>query len=137
MKIIRSFRNLFQHPTRGQGLVETAIVAPILIFMMIGVFEVGWALRGYLVLANVNREATRFGVRPGYMRYDNWPPPPGLTPDEIEKWKGENLGYDKVVAHMFTSLSNQLNTTDVLSPGVVMSHFVIKSKLPCEDIQNN
>ncbi len=39
----------------GQSLVEIAITAPLLIFLLLGVFEVGWALRGYLVLVNVNR----------------------------------------------------------------------------------
>lgn len=52
---------------RGQGLVETAVVTPILILLLIGVFEVGWALRTYMVLANANREAARFAVRPGYL----------------------------------------------------------------------
>lgn len=55
----------------GQSLVETALIAPILIFLLIGVFEVGWVLRTYLVLANANREAARFAVRPNYVDYDN------------------------------------------------------------------
>jgi len=55
----------------GQSLVEAAIIFPLLIFMMIGVFEVGWALRGYLVLININREAARFAVRPYYLNFDN------------------------------------------------------------------
>ena len=54
----------------GQALLETALIAPLLIFMLIGVFEVGWALRGYLLLANANREAARFAVRPHYVEYD-------------------------------------------------------------------
>ena len=54
---------------KGQSLVEVSVVAPLLIFMLIGVFEVGSALRGYLVLANANREITRFSVRPGYLDF--------------------------------------------------------------------
>lgn len=54
----------------GQALVEMAIIAPLLIFMVIGIFEVAWALRGYLVLINANREAARFAVRPGYLNFE-------------------------------------------------------------------
>ena len=37
---------------RGQSLVEMAIIAPLLLLMFIGVLEVGWAIRGYVVLLN-------------------------------------------------------------------------------------
>ncbi|MBN1218571.1 MAG: pilus assembly protein, partial [Anaerolineae bacterium] len=40
---------------RGQSLVEMAIVTPLLIFLLLGVFEVGNAVRNYMVLVNVNR----------------------------------------------------------------------------------
>ncbi len=74
---------------KGQALVETALIAPLLIFMLIGVFEVGWALRSYLVLTNASREATRFAIRPNYLTYDE-------------------TGYQKVVSHTFITLSGQL-----------------------------
>ncbi|MCB9106914.1 MAG: pilus assembly protein [Anaerolineales bacterium] len=64
-----SLRKLLQVGDKGQSLVEMAIIIPLLIFMMIGVFEVGWAIRSYLVLVNINREITRFAVRPGYMDF--------------------------------------------------------------------
>lgn len=74
---------------KGQALTETAIIAPLLIFMLIGVFEVGYALRSYLVLTNASREAARFAVRPNYLTYDE-------------------VGYQKVVSHTFVTLSSQL-----------------------------
>lgn len=52
---------------KGQALVESAIIFPILILFLLGVFEVGWALRTYMVLANGNREAARYAARPGYL----------------------------------------------------------------------
>lgn len=59
---------------KGQALVETALIVPILILMLLGVMEVGWALRNYLLLANANREAARFAARPGYLDMNNpWP----------------------------------------------------------------
>jgi len=63
-------RKRLSRTEKAQSLVEMAIITPLLIFLMIGVFEVGWALRGYLVLINANREAARFSVRPGYLKFD-------------------------------------------------------------------
>src|SRR6185295_15732390 len=116
---------------KGQSLVETAIVASILIFMLIGVFEVGWALRGYLVMVNVSRETTRFSVRAGYLNY-SLRPPAGMTIAQQQDWAGANVGYNNVVNQMFNSLSSQLNKTTTLSPALVISHLVIDTKYPCD-----
>src|SRR3990172_5358223 len=40
-----------------------AVIAPLLIFIFIGLTEVGWAMRGYLILLQGTREAARFAVR--------------------------------------------------------------------------
>lgn len=58
---------------KGQALVEMAIITPFLIFILIGVFEVGWALRGYLILINANREVARYAVRPEYLNFETTP----------------------------------------------------------------
>jgi hypothetical protein len=58
-----------QTSQRGQSLVETALITPLLLLMFLGVIEVGWALRGYLVLLNANREATRFAARGAYLDF--------------------------------------------------------------------
>ncbi|MBE7468978.1 MAG: hypothetical protein DPW09_03260 [Anaerolineae bacterium] len=137
MKKITSLRKLSQCLAPGQSLVETAIVAPILIFMMIGVFEVGWALRGYLVLTNVSRETTRFAVRPGYLNYTNRPPTTTTTVEQQQQWVYNNVGYKDVVGQMFNSMANQLNTTGTLSPALIISHLVIDTGYPCKDIQTN
>ncbi len=89
-KIIYSSRS-----DAGQSLVEFAIILPVLILMLLGVFEVGWALRGYLTLANVNREATRFAARGIYLDFDQTDP--------------SLVGYEKVVTHTIDSLSEQLS----------------------------
>ena len=62
-KFSRKMSSVKLSKQRGQSLVEMAIATPLLIIMLIGVFEVGWAIRGYLVLSNVNREAVRFAVK--------------------------------------------------------------------------
>lgn len=81
---------------RGQSLVETAVALPVFMLLLLGVFEVGWALRAYLVLANVNREATRFAARGVYL-------------DLKQKGDPTLVGYDKVVSHTYDALSAQLN----------------------------
>jgi hypothetical protein len=80
---------------KGQGLVETALVLPIILLLLLGVFEVGWALRGYIVLANVNREAARFASR-------------GIYLDVSEKDDPNAVGYEKVITHTIDSLADQL-----------------------------
>jgi hypothetical protein len=48
---------------RGQGLVEFAIMLPILLLLLIGVVEMGYLLRNYLVVVNADREACRYAAR--------------------------------------------------------------------------
>jgi len=117
---------------RGQGLVEMAIITPILIFMLIGLFEVGWALRSYLVLVNTNREITRFAIRPGYLDFS----PGNEDPDAI--------GYDDVFAHVFTVLGADsgapIGTTGELplnfdtNSTLIVSHLIADTGKPCVDI---
>ncbi|MBN1218576.1 MAG: pilus assembly protein [Anaerolineae bacterium] len=123
-------KNLSAASTRkGQSLVEMAITAPILIFMLIGVLEVGWVLRGYLVLVNVNREITRYAVRPGYMDFST-------KADVI-------TSYLRVQERALETLGGQLNM-EVDASGtltgnttLIISHVVVDTGLPCEDIQTN
>jgi Flp pilus assembly protein TadG len=106
---------------KGQSLVELAIIAPILLFMLIGVFEVGWALRGYLVLVNVNREITRFAIRPGYLDF--------TTQDTVI------TSYQRIREWVDTSLAGQLDLDFDDNTGnatLIVSHIVIDMGLPCD-----
>jgi hypothetical protein len=100
-----------------------AIAVPLLIFLMIGVFEVGWALRGYLVLVNVNREATRYSVRPGYLDFG--------TEAKLKE------SYQSVYSYTNQALSQQLpldfNTTDG-NATLIVSHVVVNTGIPCENM---
>lgn len=51
---------------RGQGLVELAIILPILLLLLIGLAEIGYLLRDYLVVVNADREACRYAARGRY-----------------------------------------------------------------------
>lgn len=115
----------------GQSLVEMAITAPILIFLLIGVFEVGWALRGYLILTNVNREITRFAIRPGYLNYS--------VKDNNAATAAQTVGYDKVLSYTYTTLAEQLplEFSTGQTSTLIISHFVADTGLPCVDADSN
>lgn len=50
---------------KGQSLVEMALITPLLLVMLLGLFEAGYQIRTYLVLVNANREAARFLSKEG------------------------------------------------------------------------
>lgn len=114
-----------QQNKKGQSLVEIAIAMPILMFLLIGVFEVGSALRSYLVLVNVNREITRFAIRPGYLDFS--------TENSIL------ASYQSVLDWAHTSNTTQLDldfddTTG--SSTLIVSHIVADTGMPCENIND-
>ena len=53
--------------SRGQSLVEFALVAPILILLFMGMFDFGWILHQQIQMDN----ATRLGARRGAVGEDN------------------------------------------------------------------
>lgn len=55
---------------RGAELIEFAIVAPLLMFLMAGIFDFGMMFRSYEVVTNAAREGARVGVLDGYADVD-------------------------------------------------------------------
>lgn len=51
---------------RGSELIEFAIVAPVLILLLAGIFDFGMMFRTYEAVTNAAREGARVGVLPGY-----------------------------------------------------------------------
>lgn len=47
------------HGERGATLVESAIITPVLLLLVFGIFEFGFAFRDYLAVANSTRDAAR------------------------------------------------------------------------------
>lgn len=64
---------------KGQSLVELALTLPILLILLLGLVELGFALRAYLVLVNVSRETARYASRGAYQ------------PDEIFRIAGSSF----------------------------------------------
>ncbi|MFC1974780.1 Ig-like domain-containing protein [Chloroflexota bacterium] len=119
MQRIQKVKTAKTQGEKGQSLVEMAIILPLLLLLFVGVFEVGWAVRGYLVLANVNRETVRYGIKNGVLDYSIKDP--------------ATVGYDKVLSHTMDSLASQLPLEFAANPNttVIMSHFVIDTAFPC------
>lgn len=53
-------------PERAQAIVEFAIVLPILMMLLVGIFEVGRMIYTYAAVNNASREAARFASALGY-----------------------------------------------------------------------
>lgn len=105
---------------RGQSLVEMALITPLLLLMFLGVLEVGWALRGYLVLVNADREAARFAARGTYLDFSQ--------PDI------EDVGYQLIVTHTIDSLAGQLPLDfigDDPNATIIITHLEIDTGYPC------
>lgn len=101
----------FWGQSEGQALVEMAVITPILIFMLIGVFEVGWILRDYLILVATSREAARFAARPYVL--------------DIES---QDIGFETVYTHAINSISNQIPYTRAV---LIVSVVSIDAGNPC------
>jgi len=125
--IKKLFQFLF-NKERGQSLVEIAVLTPILIVIGVGLFEVGYALWGYITLLNVDREVARFAVRPEVLDFST-----------IDK---EEVGYYNVYTHTLTANSNQLrlgeyfeNTESGNPDGAkaffIVSHIFVDTANPC------
>jgi hypothetical protein len=113
-------KRMFKTNKKGQSLVEMTLIAPLLLLMFLGVVEVGWALRSFIVLQNANREATRFAARGRYLDFSK------TTPEEI--------GYPVVLQHELDSLGRDaegkpqqlpLNVSDDPNGTVIISHILV------------
>jgi Flp pilus assembly protein TadG len=55
---------------RGAELIEFAIVVPLLILLLAGIFDFGMMFRTFEAVTNAAREGARVGVLPGYAAAD-------------------------------------------------------------------
>ena len=117
---------------RGQSLVEMAIITPLLLLMFIGVFEVGWALRGHMVILNASREAARFASRGRYIDFTD--PLPGYA--SVITHTLDTLGYN--LANPQALQEGDANVGLILASGgaddvngaIFISHFLINTQAP-------
>jgi len=55
-------RSLKRSRQRGSSLLETALVVPLLLFILAGVVDIGLAYHTYIVMINAAREGARYGI---------------------------------------------------------------------------
>jgi Flp pilus assembly protein TadG len=84
---------------RGAELIEFAIVMPILIFIIAGIFEFGMMFRAFEAVTNAAREGARVGVLPGYD-----------TPD-VQTRVNDYLAASGLTGTRTTTVTNQTLTT--------------------------
>ncbi len=64
-------RNLGRKLSKGQGLIETALLVPVLLVILSGLIEFGFLLNSYLTIQDAVRNAARFASDGLYSSRDN------------------------------------------------------------------
>jgi Flp pilus assembly protein TadG len=94
--MVRGRQTHIARDERGAALVEAAVVVPLVLLIVTGIFDLGRAYQVYQVLSNAAREGARAAVVPGgdetkarevvesYMDSGEVPPPEGDTPVQID-----------------------------------------------------
>lgn len=70
--VLRYLRDRFSHDERGTALVETALVAPLMILISAGVFEFGNMLHQKLLMQAGLNDAARFAARCNSQMYTDF-----------------------------------------------------------------
>jgi Flp pilus assembly protein TadG len=60
-------RGQARHGERGQAIVELALTLPLLLLVLLGIFDFGLMFQRFEVVANAAREGARVAVLPGYL----------------------------------------------------------------------
>lgn len=55
---------------RGQAIIELALTLPLLLLVVLGIFDFGFMFQRYEVVTNAAREGARVAVLPGYQPQD-------------------------------------------------------------------
>ena len=66
MAAITTVARSWKRDQRGAELIELAIVTPILLFLLAGIFDFGMLFRSWQAVTNAAREGARVAVLPGY-----------------------------------------------------------------------
>lgn len=104
-----TFRRRFRRGEEGSALVETAIILPLLITLMTGIFWLGRAYNVYQTMSHAAREGARFAVSPTCVTCGNLQP----TDDEIRAVVTQSLE----AASLDTTNPITVERNVILNPG--------------------
>ena len=62
-----SLQHRLRSKSKAQGMVEFALITPILLLLLFGVIDFGWMVFNYSQLYNALREGVRYGSVPGFV----------------------------------------------------------------------
>jgi Flp pilus assembly protein TadG len=106
-----------RHQERGQSLIEIALTLPLLVLLLVGLVEVAFVARTYLVLLEATREGARLGAR-GAANFDN---------SEILALVQQNLSREGLSTA--TGLADVIIVRADVGPGAVVSQYDAYSML--------
>jgi Flp pilus assembly protein TadG len=119
--------NCFQRPARrsrrGQAAVETALVLPIFLVVLMGIIECSRALYAYSVVSNAAREGARYGIMHPTWTNSNANP----DPDNIEaRARRFTVGLDRSLLTVTTTLPDgTTNKNDRIRVAVAYSFRMV------------
>ena len=73
MAALIAWTRRFRRADDGVELIEMALVTPLLLLLVAGIFDFGFMFRSWEVVTNAAREGARVGVLPGYGCEDDGP----------------------------------------------------------------
>src|ERR1044071_600525 len=110
--------------TRGQSLVELALVTPLLVVLLMGLAEIGWFANNYLILLETTRVGARYGaVQTGDTSPLMWPNEASLIP----KLQPDSVSF--VYAHSYRDCKNLETHTRRFYNAIVCRMFDAMSPL--------
>jgi hypothetical protein len=134
MSVLLKAKQLVKRNEKGQGIAEMTVVTALLMFMAIGLFEVGHALWAYMTMLQESREVTRFLTRANVVDFQ-----------ELEDYNSSASveGYDHALTHLLTSNAGQLNLQEYFANAassedgskatLILTHLVIDTGEPTAD----
>ena len=101
---------------RGSAMVEAAITIPLLLVLMVGIFEVGRAYQTWQVLTNAAREGARVSITPSST--------PGNTTALIRQYMadGQLTNYSTAAVNVNKTSSIDVNGTPVSASLVTVDY---------------
>ncbi len=117
---------------RGQGILEFALILPILLMLVLGIIELGRAFQAWIVVSNAARTGVRFGVTGSYdkTKYCTGSPAPadldgdGLVCDQEDNKADRDAEID------YARLQSIYNAVESAELGIVLDRSVTNPSTP-------
>lgn len=141
MNTLKSWLLWLKHPPkrRGQGLVEFALVLPLLLFLLLGIIEFARAFQGWLVVSNAARFGVRYAVTGEYNYeqycYDDDPSDSNYAPADQSGNGGNQNGYacsdepdklQRVIEEDYARLQSIYDVVDSVAVGILRDDTAAK-----------